>query len=234
MSDRQITKVKRSDATITVHHQTANANGDMDNGHMHSHDPASPALHEAFNALNKELGRILSLTEKQTNDVKVTGVTFTHKDGIMGAVIIAQKEVPTSSSVWNITTPHIPSKPYGEASAKNTPVLHADTIAALETLTEQAELFLRGERAQLNLDFASQKADREALIEKAVLHILETQRASSANIGKGVKLKGEALVRFVDELEESGIIGPVNGDKSREILVDSIEEAREKLGFKAA
>jgi len=69
MSDenRRVTKVKRSDKSIIIHHHHENKNYDKDTDMMLRHEPALPSFHDAFNALVSEVQKILKLDAKYIN-----------------------------------------------------------------------------------------------------------------------------------------------------------------------
>lgn len=47
----------------------------------------------------------------------MTGVSLSHTDGVMGAVITAQKALADADALLNLNTPHLLSAPYSEGSA---------------------------------------------------------------------------------------------------------------------
>jgi len=99
MNETRITKVKRSDKSISIGYQRENQNGEMDKFTLTCHDAAHADFHDAFNALTKDFEKILQLSEKVCTPIYVSGVSYTWKEGIMGAVISGHKELTTSNSV---------------------------------------------------------------------------------------------------------------------------------------
>lgn len=68
-------------------------------------------------------------------------------------------------------------------------------------------------------DFASEQDD-ERDVTAAVAIIKETLRASTSSIQRRLRIGYTRAARVMDILEERGIVGPVRGSESREILVD--------------
>jgi DNA segregation ATPase FtsK/SpoIIIE-like protein len=60
---------------------------------------------------------------------------------------------------------------------------------------------------------------RDVAFDEAVSLIIETGKASASLIQRRLKLGYARAARLLDQLEQEGIIGPVNGAKPREILV---------------
>ena len=77
---------------------------------------------------------------------------------------------------------------------------------------------------------SSGDSDDDPLYNEIVEFVIETQKASASLIQRKFKLGYNRAARIVDMLEERGIIGPVNGSKPREVLVqlDHDEEQEEQ------
>ena len=63
--------------------------------------------------------------------------------------------------------------------------------------------------------------DRDELFEDAVAIVLDTQQASTSFLQRRMKVGYSRAARLMDELEAEGIVGPAEGAKPREILVES-------------
>ena len=61
--------------------------------------------------------------------------------------------------------------------------------------------------------------ERDAMFDDAVKLIQETGKASASLMQRRLKLGYARAARVLDELEQAGIVGPVNGAKPREILI---------------
>jgi len=62
--------------------------------------------------------------------------------------------------------------------------------------------------------------EKDALYEKAVELILLTGQASASYLQRKLKLGYARAARIIDQMEQEGIVGPSEGSKPREILVD--------------
>jgi len=65
-----------------------------------------------------------------------------------------------------------------------------------------------------------ESAEKDALFEKAVELILLTEKASVSYLQRKLQLGYTRAARIVDQMEQEGIVGPSEGSKPREILVD--------------
>lgn len=71
--------------------------------------------------------------------------------------------------------------------------------------------------------------DRDELFDEAVRYILTDEQASISYLQRKLKIGYSRAARIVDQLEESGIIGPNEGSKPRKVLLTE-EEIKEMLG----
>lgn len=65
----------------------------------------------------------------------------------------------------------------------------------------------------------------DPLIWEAADIVVETGLGSTSNIQRRLKVGYSRAGRIMDQLEEKGVVGPANGSKPRDVLVDSIELA---------
>lgn len=63
--------------------------------------------------------------------------------------------------------------------------------------------------------------EKDALFEKAAELILLTGQASASYLQRKLKLGYARAARIIDQMEQEGIVGPSEGSKPREILIDS-------------
>ncbi|MDA0333601.1 MAG: DNA translocase FtsK [bacterium] len=70
-------------------------------------------------------------------------------------------------------------------------------------------------------DASGGNSDRDELFEDAVAIVLDTQQASTSFLQRRMKVGYSRAARLMDELESEGIVGPAEGAKPREILVES-------------
>jgi len=76
--------------------------------------------------------------------------------------------------------------------------------------------------------------EKDELYEKAVETILNSGQASASYLQRRLKLGYARAARIIDQMEGEGLIGPSEGSKPREILVDRKEFFRDKARMKAA
>ncbi|MBA7645976.1 DNA translocase SpoIIIE [subsurface metagenome] len=68
--------------------------------------------------------------------------------------------------------------------------------------------------------FEEEFGEKDVLFEKAVELILLTGQASSSYLQRKFKLGYARAARIIDQMEQEGIVGPSEGSKPREILID--------------
>jgi DNA segregation ATPase FtsK/SpoIIIE, S-DNA-T family len=73
-------------------------------------------------------------------------------------------------------------------------------------------------------------ADRDDLFEEAARLIVRHQQGSVSLLQRRLKVGYSRAARLVDELESAGIVGPFDGSKAREVLVESESELDVLLG----
>lgn len=66
--------------------------------------------------------------------------------------------------------------------------------------------------------------EKDELYDEAVQVVLETRQASVSVLQRRLKLGYGRAARIMDMMEQEGIVGPPQGSKPREILIDRIEE----------
>ena len=67
-------------------------------------------------------------------------------------------------------------------------------------------------------------SDRDELFDEAVQLVLGSQQASTSFLQRRMKVGYSRAARLMDELENAGIVGPAEGAKPRQILVEDFEE----------
>ncbi|HEX9657957.1 MAG TPA: DNA translocase FtsK [Bacteroidota bacterium] len=73
-------------------------------------------------------------------------------------------------------------------------------------------------------------SDRDELFEEAARLIVRHQQGSVSLLQRRLKVGYSRAARLVDELEFAGIVGPFDGSKAREVLVESEAELESLLG----
>lgn len=64
----------------------------------------------------------------------------------------------------------------------------------------------------------------DPLYDEAVQMVVNTQKASASSLQRRFKLGYNRAARLIDYMEEQGIVGPADGQRPREVLIDSIDE----------
>jgi S-DNA-T family DNA segregation ATPase FtsK/SpoIIIE len=75
--------------------------------------------------------------------------------------------------------------------------------------------------------------EKDELYEKAVETVLNSGQASASHLQRRLKLGYARAARIIDQMEAEGIIGPSEGAKPREILVDRREFFKERARAKS-
>ncbi len=73
------------------------------------------------------------------------------------------------------------------------------------------------------------KFDKDEVYDEAVRTILQTKQASVSILQRRLGLGYTRAARLMDMMEQEGIVGPYQGSKPRDILVDKIEKTEEKV-----
>ena len=63
--------------------------------------------------------------------------------------------------------------------------------------------------------------EKDELYEKALELVLLTGQASASYLQRRLKLGYARAARIIDQMEQEGIVGPSEGSKAREVLVDA-------------
>lgn len=71
--------------------------------------------------------------------------------------------------------------------------------------------------------------DRDKLFEEAAYLIVNAQQGSASLLQRKLKLGYNRAGRLIDQLEAAGIVGPFQGSKAREVLVQDVLELEELL-----
>ena len=231
MSDenRRVTKVKRSDKSIIIHHHHANKNYDKDTDTMLRHEPALPSFHDAFNALIPDVAGILEMDEKYTQDIKVSQIVLKWDDDrITNVVISSQKTLSTTNGVFRMHTPVLSEAEEGKDTGK-VKTLPSTTAAKIRALCDEALAFADGKRAQLTLDLSAE-ADREKELRvKAAKYMIEAQRSSVEGLGRRLNLDAEKAREIMEEFEDLEMVGAPDKRGMRDMLVMDLDEAKEIL-----
>ena len=94
----------------------------------------------------------------------------------------------------------------------HSPFLFRDMEKAVEKIVS----VLKGRIDQVG----DESDEKDPIFEKAVELILFTGQASASYLQRKLKLGYARAARIIDQMEQEGIVGPSEGSKPREILID--------------
>jgi S-DNA-T family DNA segregation ATPase FtsK/SpoIIIE len=71
---------------------------------------------------------------------------------------------------------------------------------------------------------SAEDGERDPMFEDAARIVFHNKGASTSMLQRRLRLGYGRAARIIDELERAGIVGPGDGSKPREILIDSEDE----------
>jgi S-DNA-T family DNA segregation ATPase FtsK/SpoIIIE len=80
----------------------------------------------------------------------------------------------------------------------------------------------------------AEDGEKDELYDKAVETVLQSGQASASHLQRRLKLGYARAARIIDQMEAEGLIGPSEGAKPREILVDRKEFFKDRARMRAA
>jgi len=69
-----------------------------------------------------------------------------------------------------------------------------------------------------------QQINEDQLFRQAVEITVNTQKGSAAYVQRKLGIGYNRAAKILEEMEELGIVGPANGSKPRDVLINSMEE----------
>ena len=93
---------------------------------------------------------LLEVPADYDDNMTATGISFSDTDGIMGAIVTLQKELAGAHSPLVLNTPHLAEEPYGD-SGDDSCLLPGELVDALQACISEAERYIQGERAQMDM-----------------------------------------------------------------------------------
>src|SRR6202000_545094 len=69
---------------------------------------------------------------------------------------------------------------------------------------------------------AEDDGEQDAMYDQAVQIVAETRRCSTSWLQRKLSLGYNRAARIVETMERRGLVGPANGGKDREVLIDPI------------
>lgn len=137
-----ILKVRRTRKHVLISYR----NGDEDHL-LKSRDNPLPAFDQAITALAPLVCELVHLPEKYVENMRAVGVTVSDASGNDMVTVIAQKSLDDANGPFTIATPlRLMDTPTEEGSYS--PPLSAKQAALINEVVEQAKEYIRGNRAQ--------------------------------------------------------------------------------------
>jgi hypothetical protein len=147
--ETRFTKIKFDGSRVRLEYEVIRpGGGDPDEYALSCADLPLVAFREALRALVDDVCVICEFPSLEASKVKVLGCSITYKDGILGAVLTATKDLLACPAPLILNTPHLPEKPYGEGGGS---VLPANTVRRVRALCVEAQRYLDGDREQGSL-----------------------------------------------------------------------------------
>lgn len=84
--------------------------------------------------------------------------------------------------------------------------------------------FLPSIHEKKNSDDLIQAEDRDILFEDAARLVVSTQQGSVSMLQRRLKIGYARAGRIVDELEDAGVVGPFDGSKARQVILESVAD----------
>ena len=142
-----------SDKKVAITYEKRSKYGFWDEYSFACSEDARPEFYGSLKALAPHVVEMCELPESYIDRIEVRGVSFSYggEKEVMGATISAQMILHDSNCNLNLNTPHKASDSYSDAPADEKQLLSDKCIDALNTLCEEVELYINGERAQARL-----------------------------------------------------------------------------------
>lgn len=146
-------KIKMTrEGKIQMEYEIKNSKGGLDEFSFSCVDEPKASFVNALNDLRPDVLEMCELPDDYLNRIRVSGVSFSFggENETMGAVLIASMVLYKSNVALNLNTPHKTEDFYGETGDENQ-LLSSECVSRLNRLTEEAEDYVKGIRAQGNL-----------------------------------------------------------------------------------
>jgi hypothetical protein len=158
----RIKKIKiTKDDKVHIEYEIQNNTGNWDEFSLTSADKPNSYFDEAFRNLDRHVIEMCEFGDAPVLTVKGVSFSYGGEKEVMGASIIATKQLLGSNCNLNLVTPHKASEPYGEGKADEKQLLTEDCVADLDKLCQEAEAYIKGNRQQMDL-FSQQPAEAVA------------------------------------------------------------------------
>lgn len=149
----EIVSAQRTRKTICIHWKQGDGSFDLD-----ERDNPLPAFIQAFDALVGLVPTILHLPAGWTENLRVIGIKMGEQGGAATVQLVCRKSVSDASKEFPFTTPYRLLAHPSEPGSYTPPLSDADAALVWEAV-EQAKLYVRGERAQGQIEFEGEDED---------------------------------------------------------------------------
>jgi hypothetical protein len=146
---RRITKIKEHDGKIIIHYQVIKADERIDEFTLSCTDAPRPEFQQAMQALTPTLAQWCDIPPAWCESLTVIGVSISWTKDIMGACVTAKRPC-SSSAPLILNAPHKPAMPYSEGGDDSV-CLTMEQIEAVQAVIDEAEVYVDGDRAQMEL-----------------------------------------------------------------------------------
>ncbi len=152
---RRFTKIKFDGTTVELHYEEGDNFADKYT--MKCNELPRPDLGKAFNDMREEVRLLCELPPDYINRLEVRSVSLNYggKQETMGATITARMKLEYSNAPLNLNTPNKPVEPYQDGDYDDETYakmcLRSECVKKLNTLIDEANYYVDGQRAQGNL-----------------------------------------------------------------------------------
>ena len=91
-----------------------------------------------------------------------------------------------------------------------------------EVISQTVQLNNKG--GNLVADFSSDSSNDDELFKDAVRVVIESKKASTSLLQRRLRVGYARAARIIEDMEDQGIVGPQNGSKPRDVLINSVDE----------
>ncbi len=150
-----ILKVRRTRKHVAISYRNGEETHDIK-----SRDNPLPALDHAIGALAPLVCTLIHVPQTYVENLRPIGITITDSSGNEQVTVIAQKSLDDANAPFNIATP-LRLMDLPEAEGSYSPPLGADQVGLIDEVVEQAKEYIRGNRAQGQIEFKEDDADED-------------------------------------------------------------------------
>src|SRR5690606_28228140 len=110
-----------------------------------------------------------------------------------------------------------------QAAQRRLEVQAGDPSAAAQDEIDILEIVRAAEGESERLEADEDAADRDKLFREAAEVCIQQRGGSTSLLQRRLRVGYGRAARIIDQLENAGVLGPADGSRSREVLVDLIQ-----------